>query len=559
VMKDQMAKTYLRPKIVSSTYGTIKRVLLVYWAFLDELNPAHGQRYFEENRLRKRVIKFYLPLITEMVKGRKPGEELHFDFLIESKIKLGSVEDPSPKVISSDFRKFQADESKALEQNEPICTIFCAPGPNAELNDFGNSSDDQLSYRPRRCYRSVELCFSYRLIFMNVDFKVLAYEAIRALDLNSKIFDLRDTSDIFYWIQDPFLVMSSGDQNILMEPFYAWPSVDGVLPPFNFKNIPEVISSQTSILLKSIPFYLQGGNILVGSNYAFIGSEVYRLNHKVYFEALFSEPESLDEEDMEQTIYRAFTKDLALALNLKYIFVIGAKQCDKSKKLSVPSAPRPLFHLDLFLTIGGRYRSLESKPIVKELILLGQIYEWVDTKSSKGYEWQATNEIKVPDNRHGKKVDEELNRVIDYLNETEKQLIDRGFLVKRLPILYWNKQYFHYNNCLVESSEVLKDCDKSQVVYQTIVYIPQFHWKYFDNLIEDPENSRPCFAKGDEMAKHELVELGFEVRSVDMNFRSLASSKVGLHCMTSILSRVEHPANPHPRAQFDPPCKPKNA
>jgi hypothetical protein len=45
------------------------------------------------------------------------------------------------------------------------------------------------------------------------------------------------------------------------------------------------------------------------------------------------------------------------------------------------------------------------------------------------------------------------------------------------------------------------------------------------------------FIEADKNVEKRLQKMGFEVQFVDMNFRALSQSQVGLHCMTSVLAR----------------------
>jgi hypothetical protein len=511
---------------VSSCYGKIKHILLIFPEYLIKqkrlskegpegvINEDAHSFFASPNEIegiKLQVLAYFKPITDAF--SRSSGRVL-FDFLVEHKIKLKP--DKNPRGSSKDGK------SNDLLGISPLEWLKESEPDNGDL--FGGYHDP-IQHEDKKFY--------YRILFTNIDFDEVANEAMQALDISSNVLSLKDTKELFYSIQDPFVPLRAGRQVVILEPFFSWPTVRGFRSPFNFKSIPEVLSSQTEILTKAFPFYLQGGNILVGHDYVLMGGDVVKKNVDAYADVKADGTQSLhgisdspeDKCKQNPVTLKCFPNLLAKFLGMEKGICVDAFAPHKEPYSTNPIVPAEirnnlpeLFHLDIFLTLGGRTRDN------KELVLLGEINVW----GTSSNEW---NPLSL-DHATGR-----LRVVIGYLNACEIILRKHDFIVRRIPLLYESHQFFSYNNCLVEVTKTCKLWSKKLIKYRSKIYLPKYHWQ---KLHDCCHAGTPDFCKADQKVTKLLEGLGFKVVLIDMKFRVQAHSRVGLHCMTSVLARYDH-------------------
>lgn len=575
-------------KAVSSVYGKIDRILFVFWQYLFPKRKS-GQSEDEYTRaVMHAALEFYGPIICSLVEPCPPGSsalalnypKLNVLFLIEFDVQLKLPFSYRPKNRPNRKARSLDSDSWMKEFPESILSDFriCNEDLTIESSTGNNASQNEAEVRTR-AVRASSRRIVVDFIFMNLDFDLLAEEALSALDFKSALFNAKGTRDMNHSVQDPFIAVKRGNQVVLMDPYYAWPTQKGRRGPYTFKQVPEVLSSQTDILVKGFPFFIQGGNLLVGDDYAIVGGDIIRLNVDSYKEkekeriqqrqrqeddeflstfrgyiAQISRDGRINEGEsqllkntisdfqksthgIERTASEARTPlddDQFLNLLGRYLGVslIRSPLCPKSdSKEHLRNLPE-FFHLDTYMTLAGRNRD------GKEIILIGQLFEW--RKSKKRWRWRKISHKSDPMLQSMKAY---LRDVADYFREPST--LNRETKVIRLPLLYHNGTLFSYNNCLVEdlhtkpNGATITEFDPD---LRTRIHIPQFQSGRIDRLLGIEH--RFMFEHADKKVIKRLRKHDFCVMPIHgMNLRAMAYSQVGLHCISSTLSRFDVPWN----------------
>jgi hypothetical protein len=297
-----------------------------------------------------------------------------------------------------------------------------------------------------------------------------------------------DPSKVYHWIQDPFLALKelNGMAGVL-EPYYAW------LPPKTKKEklpeslivalyTPEILSTQTHLMVRSTPFFFQGGNVLVGDGFVFIGRNILARN----MAAFGKEPGMGTVEDLKTQMANSFGVDRVYCPD--YALSITGEMAEQHPKL---------FHLDLFITLAGK---LENGKI---LVFVGELMNW------NGVAWEAADAKDV--------VQKEINKVAANIASITG---DHEFQVERVPLLLHERKTCSFNNCLVEITAAAKH-----------VILP---WYGTGKKGDDS-----ALTLGNELAERVFIQAGFHVSFVDYGFLNHASQGASLHCITHVLARNE--------------------
>lgn len=307
------------------------------------------------------------------------------------------------------------------------------------------------------------------------------------------------------WIRDPFLVMeSSNGEPILLDPFHPWPSDRHTTSLIVNRYISEMVSAQLQIPSKSTPFFLHGGNILAGDNFAVMGDQIFKTNNQEYNEKISTK----SRERFQPTLATI------LGLSKKAIIVVRCPGIDfrgqpleqkwDALRADWDMVEKKLFHLDMYLTLVGK-----SSDGITEEILLGKVHEWDFSKE----DW-----VEVGEN-------DPMQRFLDWHElEYKRKFGSRKIPIKiiRIPLLRWQGMILSYNNCLVE-------CPNGS---RRRLYLPQFAWPNLDKMIPNS----PDFERMDKEVIKQL-KIDFDVKMIDMGFRLMAAHHSGLDCMVSVLER----------------------
>lgn len=288
--------------------------------------------------------------------------------------------------------------------------------------------------------------------------------------------DLNRGKEVYYrrWAQDPFLVLASRYQQVLLESYYSSCLTD------HFLALQIAESTDLNLFIKPSRLIIEGGNILCMENVAFIGSELIEKNVKAHA----CSPEEILE------LFRS-------SLGVEEVIEIGISQkLDAARK-------QPLFHIDLFVTLGGR-----SKDSANDLVFIGSpvLTEELLDASHLDQEVQKS-EIEPTDIERWHLVD---------------QCFSSNYRLVRLPIFFREGVCYSWNNALVE-------------IYgeEKRVFLPSYQ------TMKDTELLNPTFEVLENEVERRFQEEGFEVVWIRSGkfFRIIASHGGSLHCATKVLKR----------------------
>jgi hypothetical protein len=296
-----------------------------------------------------------------------------------------------------------------------------------------------------------------------------------------------------YWAQDPFVVMcDENGQIVLLEPMFHTHTENSLLA--------EQLASSANILLKPTRYRIEGGNILVGDDFALIGKSILEVNRLRFFAHLPIEEGQ-----------NAVTAELKRVLGLKYILWVGF-----DSPTTMPfgifqdnEKHQHIFHIDLFITLGGKDKNSGDeiifipKPTIDDTIFVGN-----DQANWKEDFDQLT------------KVFNDLADVFRLNHETTP---GPRFKVERIPmgIEVSSKgiaTLYSYNNAHVEWYHGIKR-----------IYLP--HYPKF-NSTDKPVQDR---------ARRRLEGLGYRVAFIDSSFDAYTKYGRGsLHCLSKVLMRENY-------------------
>ncbi len=289
------------------------------------------------------------------------------------------------------------------------------------------------------------------------------------------------------FVQDPFVVMESQHgETLLLEPYRGQLNQNAFLA--------EQFADVTGFALLPTRYLLEGGNILIGDDYALVGRNLLERNRQKFFA-------DKDPKEAEAII----TRDLKRALGMRYLFWIGsdtALQHPLAAQWAGPEALQPFYHLDLFLTLGGKSKMGD------EIILLAEI----DTTS---FDPQPTPAQFVAIAH----LNAALKSIKDQLQAYSDNHAGPRFLIEEIPMSgkingegdQLDFVPYSYNNAQVEWYHGVSR-----------IYLPSFPNRH---SIED-------------RLRENLPGLGFNrITFIQYDMEQFALRKGGLHCLTKVLRR----------------------
>lgn len=439
--------------VLSSYRGKITRILLV-----DDDIYKEGDFY---------VLQEHEEIIAIM--AADVTKSIHFDILVEFDFQISEPEDEN---YINYHREMRAKICACYHEKLKTLSV-------CNNREYGGTEG------------SLDSGSSYTLLFPNLDgrFIIRQFQETVGTIKHPRVGDL---VNLYRYIQDPFLAII-GPEGVpgILEPYYHWPTnrlpelLDGMLYTW---YIPDMLSSLSDYVCRSSPFLYQGGDVLVGNDYALVSRKCLKVNWEKYREGLV---ESSDDSTLVPLM-----EEMANSFGLSYVICPDFEPSYFSMAEYTP--PQIFFHLDLFVTLAGKTTD------GSELVLVGELYEWKEALN----DWCP--------------VDKEDPRQI-YLNNYAICLQHLGhpsvrFHVERIP-LFWEKPYLYsYNNCLVEiDSTGWKG-----------VILPEFGSDPFESM---------KYKLADHKAYKVWETLGFAIRKVKGSFTGLASEKAGLRCIVNVVAR----------------------
>lgn len=148
------------------------------------------------------------------------------------------------------------------------------------------------------------------------------------------------------WAQDPVSVLvDEGGESVLLDPWYS-------RLKFDYQLIGKTVGATANLLVKQTPLYLEGGNILQGSDYILVGEDTVRKNEQEYGIG-------------KQAVIAALKE----AYGVEKVLIIGDGRTYRREPCFFQGFSQPIFHLDMYMTLGGKIMENGEE---RELVFVGE-------------------------------------------------------------------------------------------------------------------------------------------------------------------------------------------
>lgn len=311
------------------------------------------------------------------------------------------------------------------------------------------------------------------------------------------------------WAQDPFVTMQAEGAIVLLQSYYTHSLADYLLP------LQLAEQPGRDIFLKPTQLYLEGGNVLCSRDHAFVGADLIVQNCNLHH---------WEEERVQQELLRV--------LGVDKLTVVGYPMMRPKWRATQDEPPtrQPLFHIDLFFTLGGLdpATGAEIVWIADPSLTLGLLKEA-----------QASDpKVKLPVedlNLDSRLREVEMQQV--YANDRKEfmhsnaatdadgsQESHSGYRLIPLPVYWREGVIYSYNNGLIEVTATRR-----------VAYLPTYQ------CLQDDEQLNATFAVLEKEVVRRFAEAGFEVEWIrsGLFFRIVSSHGGSLHCVTKVLRRGE--------------------
>lgn len=169
------------------------------------------------------------------------------------------------------------------------------------------------------------------------------------------------------WAEDGYVVIEDGERNAFVEPA-AFPRVADAL-------VADQVGAAAGLGLYQAPLHLQGGNVLIGDDFFFIGIDYPLLTFE---EGILTAPSPDGEDELLREVYRRYldaqrsfvpvgtTLPVPAAARREFRLQ-GATWVEEIHAGNAPGTRQPIFHIDMFVSLAGRgadgrYRVLVGDP-----------------------------------------------------------------------------------------------------------------------------------------------------------------------------------------------------
>lgn len=306
--------------------------------------------------------------------------------------------------------------------------------------------------------------------------------------------------------QDPFVILMDGYGN------------RSFLESYHFKrggdrDIAEQVSAQTDFRIKATRYSLEGGNILIGNDYAIVGADTLQKNLEIYFQHYQKRSERRKHPEKPAMLLKEHLKEI---LGVDYLIVPELERPVDIEWDAIfqGSGKQALYHLDMYLTLGG------PNGKGKETIYVAELKTGQDGISYIRGESYFQNED--PLMLEVEKLSDALNQTAAFFEDFGKNNFGPSFDVQRLPMEMICEGVDYpvlrsYNNCLVEVYDQVKR-----------IFLPQF---------KDHKSQMAIKSSVIRRVRNRLASHGFEVVWVEGDFDDLAEKGAGLHCIVKVLKR----------------------
>jgi hypothetical protein len=183
----------------------------------------------------------------------------------------------------------------------------------------------------------------------------------------AKVVETDDFLGFSVWAEDAYAVISDGARHAFVEP--------AAFPRYGDALIADEVSRAGDLDLYQAPLHLQGGNVLIGDDFFFVGIDYPLLTFE---EGILEAPTRAAEDELLRGVYRRFldgrrtfvpvgtTLPVPAAAQREFRLG-GATWTEEIHAGNQPGTRQPIFHIDMFVSLAGRgddgrYRVLVGDP-----------------------------------------------------------------------------------------------------------------------------------------------------------------------------------------------------
>lgn len=170
------------------------------------------------------------------------------------------------------------------------------------------------------------------------------------------------------WAEDGYVVIADGaGEHAFVEP--------AAFPRYGDALVADLVSAAAGLGLYQAPLHLQGGNVLIGDDFFFIGIDYPLLTFE---EGILTAPSQAGEDALLREVYRRYldaqrtfvpvgTTLPVPPAAVRELQLDGATWREEIHAGDAPGTRQPVFHIDMFVSLAGRgadgrYRVLVGDP-----------------------------------------------------------------------------------------------------------------------------------------------------------------------------------------------------
>jgi agmatine/peptidylarginine deiminase len=293
------------------------------------------------------------------------------------------------------------------------------------------------------------------------------------------------------FIADPFVMMVSptGDP-ILLEQYWDQECKNAFLA--------EQFADDMRVPILPTRYAIEGGNILVGDDYALVGRNLLARNRNLHHPGL----------DMSAA-EKKITAEFCRVLGMRDVYFLGEDTEISFAKTAYPEHPealQPFFHLDLYVTLAGHNKAGD------EIVLLAEIDLPSVSKDLTPSQRSILNQL-----------NSSLKAVKDQLVKISEECFGPKFAIEEIPM-----------------SGVFRTNTKGEDIFVPYSYNnAQVEWWHGISRIYLPHY--PGKEALENRLRENLPGLGFgRLTFVEHDFEDYAKQNGSLHCLTKVLRRTHH-------------------
>jgi hypothetical protein len=177
------------------------------------------------------------------------------------------------------------------------------------------------------------------------------------------------------WAEDGYVVISDGDAgaHAFVEP--------AAFPRYGDALVADQVSASAQLGLYQAPLHFQGGNVLIGDDFFFIGIDYPLLTFE---EGILTAPTQAGEDDLLRQVYRRYldaqrtfvpvgTTLPVPAAARRQFQLQGATWTEEVYAGNEPGTRQPIFHIDMFVSLAGHGADGRQRVLVGDPRLAAQL------------------------------------------------------------------------------------------------------------------------------------------------------------------------------------------